>query len=377
MKTGKTLEKNYKALRKLRSHCEKAKKVLSSLAETVIDIPCLAGDADFSLKITRDKFEEVNKSIFDKCRDTLTRLIDKSNLSKEDIQEIVLLGGSSRVPKVKQVIKAFFGKDPLCNINADEAVANGAAIHAAMLSNELYSHGVLLSGKILMNDVLTSTFGIRTSMSGDFIPVLAQNTPIPAKSTSKFKEEITKIETVDFVEKSADGSKNLILDSISVPECRNLELTMEIDSLNMITVVLSFSDLTGKTVSGGCVVNCREKLSMGEMEAIAKSEEEFRREDEAFIRAKESKNELEKFVTTIKANRKVFPEKAKVLFDHFIDSSLNWIENNQKLSEKEYNKKRLQFKDVLNALEKGEYVKLANIEGLPDELKKMALLIDK
>eukprot|EP01022_Parablepharisma_sp_SALTPOND_P028478 TRINITY_DN71027_c1_g1_i1.p1 TRINITY_DN71027_c1_g1~~TRINITY_DN71027_c1_g1_i1.p1 ORF type:complete len:711 (+),score=61.82 TRINITY_DN71027_c1_g1_i1:3412-5544(+) len=373
-KTGVALGKNYRALRKLKADCEKAKKSLSLLNEVVIDIPSIINDDDFTLKITREKFEEINTGVFEQCREVLAKLLEKTNLAKDDIQEIVLLGGGTRVPKIKQLVRAFFGRDPQHNINADEAVANGAAIHAALLSNELYYHGTSLSDKILLNDVLTFTLGVQTKPH-EFIPVLTQNTPIPAKNTVKLKLDLaSKTAAINVVESGI--KKTSVLDSIAAPLATELELTIEIDQMNIISALLAYVDENHKKVNRGCVVNCKNKLTVEEIETISKEEEKYTREDYEHIRAKETRNELEKYCNILsnkleeKGFRSYIPEKARTFLGLLVNHTLSWLEGNQKLSSAECIGKRKQLEEAFDAIQRKEYGKLEQVVGIPEEIKK-------
>lgn len=135
-KKGIDIRNNPRAMRRLRTQCEKAKRILSSSAQTTIEVDSLAESEDFSLTLTRAKFEELCMSMFKETIPPVEKVLRDSGFSKNQIHEVVLVGGSTRIPKVVELLKDFFnGKEPNKSINPDEAVAYGAAVQAAILTN--------------------------------------------------------------------------------------------------------------------------------------------------------------------------------------------------------------------------------------------------
>merc|ERR1711943_46132 len=135
-KNKKDITDSPRALRRLRSACERAKRTLSSTAQTSIEIDSLYEGVDFYTSITRARFEELNMDLFRKCMDPVEKVLRASKIPKNRVHEIVLVGGSTRIPKVQSLLKEFFnGKEPCREINPDEAVAYGAAVQAAILTN--------------------------------------------------------------------------------------------------------------------------------------------------------------------------------------------------------------------------------------------------
>merc|ERR1712079_234723 len=173
-KKGKDLRKDNRAVQKLRREVEKAKRALSSAHQVRIEVESLFEGEDFSETLTRAKFEELNMDLFRSTLKPVQKVLEDADMQKKDIDEIVLVGGSTRIPKVQQLVKDFFnGKEPSRGINPDEAVAYGAAVQAGVLSGE--------GGQdLLLLDVTPLTLGIETAR-GVMTPVIPRNTVMPTK----------------------------------------------------------------------------------------------------------------------------------------------------------------------------------------------------
>ncbi|CAF4249145.1 unnamed protein product, partial [Rotaria sordida] len=179
-KTGKNVRDHVHALQKLRREVEKAKRILSSEIETIIEIESFCYNEDFHQKLTRAKFEELNMNLFRSTLEPVGQVLKDKDLKKSDIDEIILVGGSTRIPKIRQIIKEYFnGKEPLRNINPDEAVAYGAAVQGGILSNEESTHDVTVL------DVNPLTLGILVK-DGLMSKIIPRNTVIPTKKTEAF-----------------------------------------------------------------------------------------------------------------------------------------------------------------------------------------------
>ncbi|EER95091.1 heat shock cognate 70 kDa protein [Sorghum bicolor] len=178
------IRSDQRALRRLKSACERAKRMLSSMPETTIEVDSLHDGIDFSVSITRSRFEELNKNIFNRFMETVEKCLFDAKVHKSSVNDVVLVGGSTRIPKVQSMLRDFFGgKELCCSINPDEAVAYGAAIQASILSGEIRD-GVV--GDMLLLDVIPLSLGVETRTDHTMNVLIPRNTAIPTKKVGVF-----------------------------------------------------------------------------------------------------------------------------------------------------------------------------------------------
>ena len=176
-KTSIDIKKNAKALRRVRASCEKAKRALSAATQATVDIDALMDGEDLNVVITRSKFEDLCMDLFKKCMPPLENVLKDAKMSKSQIDEVVLVGGSTRIPKIQQMVQEFFnGKEPNKGINPDEAVAYGAAVQAAIMTNVKDEN----IEKLVLLDVTPLSLGIET-VGGVMTVLIPRNSTIPTK----------------------------------------------------------------------------------------------------------------------------------------------------------------------------------------------------
>ncbi|KAL4572435.1 hypothetical protein LXL04_019212 [Taraxacum kok-saghyz] len=301
-KSNKDLVGNERALGRLKVACEKAKRILSYATEASVELDCLVEGIDFSMKITRAKFEELNMGFFTACIKQLESCLSDANMSKGDVDEVILVGGSTRIPKVQRMLQEFFDGKELCkNINPDEAVAYGAAVMAASLS------GRKMVNELMLIDVTPLSLG--TEVNGEVMcVVIPRNTPIPTKKTKTFKtgdDNQSSMETKVYQGERTKAADNYLLGSFivsGIPPApkgsSKVEDCFEIDE-NGILIVTSKVVSTGKTKSL-TVTNLSGRLSKEEVEKMVKDAEKFKLEDQEYKRKAEAYNDLEDCLYALK-----------------------------------------------------------------------------
>lgn len=339
-KNKKTCWENKRARIKLLAYCEKAKHVLSTSMEATIYIESLFEGIDFQMKMTRACFNKLNADLFTKTMELLKKALIDSQLNKDDIEEIVLIGGSTRIPKVRELIKEFFNCNALNEkVNADEAVAYGAAIQASILNG---NHSIL-SQNLQLHDAIPQSLGIKTRKQNPkqeniMTIVIAKNSTIPIKITKTFFTSYDNQTVVKFQVFEGEDYCTLYnhwLGEFSIdgiPPRRKgdeeFDCTFDIDE-NGILSVYSVNRSTGR--KGNVIIN-KKRLDVEEMKAAIKQFGRFRIEDERNNEAITAKNNLEtlchKIQLTVDELKNKIHQTEKDKIQKECQIVLEWIDEN-------------------------------------------------